>query len=297
MPNNTPAQRKSGSTPLSVLAASQHGVVTYRQLRALGVSESAISRRRDLHRLFPGVYAVGHTALSREGRWLAAVLAAGDGAVLSHESLAALFGLQRWAPREPDVLVPRRHRPIPGVNLRETRTLDPLDVTVFKGIPVTTIPRLFIDLSDSLIAEELTHLIHEAAYLGLLDLKAVRRAMARANGRHNLDVLEQAIEDWLAGSAGTRSRGEVAFRRAIADLGLPRPLTNMKVCGHEVDFHWPDRKLVVEIDGPNHLRPPTRSTDVTRDIDLTAAEWTILRCKTYEIAIAKLRTEVDRNLP
>ncbi|MDA0183896.1 endonuclease domain-containing protein [Solirubrobacter phytolaccae] len=158
-------------------------------------------------------------------------------------------------------------------------------------------PRLLIDLSDSLIAEELTALIHQAAYLHLLDLKALRAAMQRANGHHKLAVLEQAIEAWLDGSAGTRSRGETAFRRALTALGLPRPLTNMKARGIEVDFHWPDRQLIVEIDGPNHNRPPTRVTDRSRDDELAAAGWTILRAPTYELALEKLRTEVDRNIP
>lgn len=266
--------------------------MTNAQLRALGLTRNAVAKRRargDLHRLFPGVYAVGHTALSREGRWLAAVLAAGEGAVLRGESLAAHYGLQKWAPTEPEVLVPRRHRPIEGITLRTTRHLDPRDVTTFRGIPCLTVPRLLIDLSDSLLAEELTALIHQAAYLHLLDLRALQQAMARANGHHNLAVLEQAIEDWLDGSAGTRSQGEVAFRRALTELGFARPRTNMKVEGIEVDFHWPDRQLIVEIDGPNHKRPPTRTTDRSRDDELTAAGWTVVRARTYELALERLR--------
>lgn len=133
----------------------------------------------------------------------------------------------------------------------------------------------------------------EAAYLHLLDLRALQQTIERANGHHKLTVLQQAIEDWLDGSAGTRSRGEVAFRRAVAALGLPRPLTNRKVLGIEVDFHWPDRKLVVEIDGPNHLRPPTRVSDATRDPELEAAGWTVLRARTYERAIERLAQAVQ----
>lgn len=208
--------------------------------------------------------------------------------MLRGESLAAHYGLQTWTPREPEILVPRRHRPILGVCLREARSLDPRDVTTFKGIPCLTVPRLLIDLSDSLIAEELTALIHQAAYLHLLDLPALQQAIQRANGHHNLATLEQAIEDWLDGSAGTRSRGEVAFRRAVAALGLPRPLTNRKVEGIEVDFHWPARKLVLELDGPNHLRPPNRAGDAARDPKLIAAGWTVLRARTFEAAIDRL---------
>ena len=276
------------------LANSQQGLATHAQLRALGWSKSAISRHPLLHRVFPNVYAVGHTALSREAKWLAAVLAAGASAVLSDESLAALYRLQTWAPKEPDVLVPRRHRPIPGIKLRQTRRLDPLDATEYLGIPVLTVPRLLIELTATKIAEELTALIHEAAYRDLLDLDAVRRPMARSNGRQNLDVLDQAIDDWLAGSAGIRSRGEGGFRRAITALGLPAPRTNMKVLGIEVDFHWPDRKLVIEIDGPPHLRSPSRVTDANRDVLLDAAGYTVLRCKTEADAIRRLRARPGR---
>jgi len=162
-------------------------------------------------------------------------------------------------------------------------------VTVVNGIPCTTVPRLFVDLSDELIPEELTHYIHEAAHRGVLDLKAVRRTMARVNGRHNLAVLETAIEDWLDGSAGTRSRGEIAFRRAVTEAGLPRPNTNRKLLGIEVDFHWPELKLVIEIDGPPHKRPPSRLTDAERDLVLTAAGYRLVRCTTTEAALDAIR--------
>lgn len=300
MPNESFRSGPSCTTPLALLAAKQHGVVTVAQLRELGITGSVVAKRRargELHRVFPGVYAVGHTALSREGRWLAGVFAGGEGAALGHKPAAGLLGLERWPPRTPEVLVPRPHRPIPGVNLRVTRSLHPLDVTVVNGIPVTTVPRLLIDLSDVCIAEEVTHYIHEAAHWGMLDLRALDQAKARANGRHNLAVLDAALAAWLDGSAGTRSRGEIAFRRAVGALGLPPPLTNMNVRGHEVDFHWPDRMLVLEIDGRGHLRPPSRVTDPARDRELVAAGWTVLRCKTYEIAVKELRTEVDRSRP
>jgi hypothetical protein len=286
-----PASGDGCAAPLVDLANSQHGVVTHAQLRAR-LTRNGIARRcarGELHRVYPGVFAVGHTALSREGRWLAAVFAAGEGAALCRKCCAALLEIERWPPRTPQVLVPRSHRPIPGVDLYVTRTLDPRDVTTVKGIPCTTVPRLFIDLSDELIAEELTRYIHEAAFQGVLDLKAVRRAMARANGRHSLDVLESAIEDWLDGSAGIRSRGEGAFRRAVAAAGLPRPHTNRKVVGIEVDFHWPELQLVIEIDGPPHSRPPSRLTDAERDAELRAAGYRVIRCKTPEAAIDRLR--------
>ena len=279
------------AAPLAGFAARQHGLVTHAQLRTF-LTRNGIARRcarGELHRVHPGVFAVGHTALSREGRWLAAVLAAGEGAALCRKACAGLLEIERWPPRRPQVLVARRHRPLAGVDLYETRRLDPRDVTVVSGIPVTTVPRMFVDLSDELIPEELTHYIHEAAYRGLLDLDAVRRTMARANGRHRLDVLETAIEDWLGGSAGTRSRGEIAFRRAVSAAGLPRPDTNRRLLGIEVDFQWPELQLVIELDGPNPTRPPTRASDAARDARLTAAGYPVIRAATPETALDALR--------
>jgi len=115
------------AAPLVDLANAQHGVVTHAQLSA-GLTRNGIARRCDrgeLHRLFPGVFAVGHTALSREGRWLAAVFAAGEGAALCRKSCAGLLEIERWPPRVPQVLVPRRHRPIAGASStrRATSTL------------------------------------------------------------------------------------------------------------------------------------------------------------------------------
>ena len=86
--------------------------------------------------------------------------------MLCRKCAAALLRIERWTPPEPEVLVPRWHRPIPGVRLYTTRSLDARDVTVVNGIPCTTVPRLFVDLSDELIPEELTHYIHEAAHRG-----------------------------------------------------------------------------------------------------------------------------------
>ena len=134
------------------LAARQHGLVTLAQLLAAGLDKSAIARRvraGQLHRVYRGVYAVGHAGLSREGRFLAAVLGAGKGAALSHLAAAELWEVRRYRASLIDVVVPTRRR-ADGVRVHETRTLHPRDVTTYKGIPVTTIARTLVDLSDVL---------------------------------------------------------------------------------------------------------------------------------------------------
>ncbi|MDA0142053.1 DUF559 domain-containing protein [Solirubrobacter deserti] len=247
-----------------------------------------------LHRLYRDVYAVGHTALSREARWLAAVFAAGEGAALCRRSAVALLALDRWAPNVPEVLVPRPHRAITGIKLHTARRLDSRDVTTVDGIPVTNVPRVFVDLSDG-SSPRSSRATSTRPFRGILDLGAIRRAMARATGHRHLDVLECAIDDWLAGSAGVRSRGELAFRRAVAAAGLPRPDTNRKFLGVEVDFHWPDLDLVIELDGPGHLRPPSRAEDARRDAHLAGMGYRVVRCRTPEAAIAALADAFRRS--
>ena len=209
-------------------------------------------------------------------------MAAGEGATLSDLSAAVLSRVWRYPEEAIDVTLARRHVPIPGVCLHQRR-LDPLDVVEVDGIRVTTVARTLVDLTDELLAEELTNVIHEAAFRNLFDLEATRRAMARANGRHRLRALEQAIEDYLDGSAGLKSRAERAFLLHVHAAGLPRPRVNVRVEGIEVDFHWPRRRLVVEIDGGHHARPPTRREDERRDAELRSAGWSVMRIRAREI--------------
>jgi predicted transcriptional regulator of viral defense system len=176
------------------IAARQRGLVRTSDLQAVGVSASATSNRTArgmLHRIHRGVYAVGHLALSREAWWLAAVLAVGVGAVLSHLAAAELWGL-REANGRIDVSTPRRRR-VRGVRVHACNRLDPRDVTVLDGIPVTTVARTIVDLAEILTAPQLADVMHEAASRGLLDLGEVEAVAARLTGRHGIRVLEEAL--------------------------------------------------------------------------------------------------------
>jgi hypothetical protein len=174
------------------------------------------------------------------------------------------------------VVSPKR-RQIEGVRVHHCRNLDPRDVTVFRGIPVTTVARTLVDLTDDLCAERLANVIHEAAFRNRFDLAATRAAMERANGRRRLGVLEAALTLHTAGSPGTRSNAEDAFLSMIRAVGTPEPLVNHRVAGLEVDFHWPDLKLVVEIDGHGHRRPRTSLDDKQRDRRLREAGYAVMR--------------------
>ena len=265
---------------LAALAARQHGVARTLHLLDLGLTSSTISKRvarGSLHRRYRGVYAIGHAALSREGEWLAAVFAAGDGAGLGLLAAASLRGLWRYQVPTIDVLTTRQLLPQGCVRFHQTRRVDPRDISDCHGIPTVTVARLCVDLSDVLTKWELASVIHEAAFRGSFSLLATLDAIERANGRHNLAVLHKALAMHRDGSAGTKSRQELKFLIALERARLPEPDVNVRINGVEVDFHWPDLKLAVELDGHGHARPQTRTQDASRAAVLTAAGYEVLR--------------------
>lgn len=268
--------------PTGTICGTPLGLITTAELLATGLTHSAISRRVKrgaLVRRFPGVYSLAPGALSRDAAWMAAVLAV-DG-VLAGLSAAELWRCSRFSTRVSHVLVDHSFRPLDGIAIRRCRRLDPRDVTVHRGLPATTVARTAVDLSDALTPHQLANVLYEAAYRRRFDVAATEAAIARANGRRNLHVVERAIELYLSGSAGTRSFLEDAFLAQVAPL--PEPLVNTALLGFEVDFHWPAQRLVLEVDGPAHLRPASRKRDAGQDAALTAAGYTVLRFNEADI--------------
>jgi|tagenome__1003787_1003787.scaffolds.fasta_scaffold20798008_2 hypothetical protein len=258
---------------IAALAARQHGVVTIAQLLEAGLDHDAVRRRmraQRLHRIHRGVYAVGHPGLSFEGRSLAAVLACGAGSGVGHLTAAEVYRTSRW-PRRAISVVTRTQRRPEGVEVHHCRGLDPRDLTTFKGIPITTVPRMLIDLADTMTAHQLAWVIHEAAFRHLFDLEATRAAVERANGRRGVAALNRAIELHLSGSAGTRSAAEDVYLASLPDADSV--FVNTKL---EVDLRWPDGRIV-EIDGLGHDRPPARREDAERDARLTRAGYRVSR--------------------
>ncbi len=217
---------------------------------------------------------------------MAAVLACGEGAALAHLSSVMLFECSRWPMSEPHVLVPRRHRPIDGIVIHQCVGLDPRDVTVFKGIPTTTVARMLLDLSATHTEYQVAYVINRAAWRHRFDLDATLRARARAKGHPGTGVLARAIELYLAGSAGSRSDLEDQFLELVQ--GFPVPLVNMEFLGYEVDFRWPDHRLAVEVDG-NHTRPNDKRNDAGRDRVLREAGYTVVRFTGPEVPSAHAR--------
>ncbi|MGZ4269809.1 MAG: type IV toxin-antitoxin system AbiEi family antitoxin domain-containing protein [Solirubrobacteraceae bacterium] len=257
------------------LAERQWGVVTRAQLTALGVSERAIEgrvRRGALRRLHRGVYALGHAALRDEGVWLAAVLACGPGAVLSHLAAARLWGMRTSRGDMPVhvSLVAGRSDPA-GVIVHRTRRLSGADVTVERGIRVTTPARTVIDCADTLTYAELRVLADHGVRL---DTAAIRRAQQRAPNRRGAANITRLLGDEIR----TRSALERAFRRLCRDHDLPAPRFNQRVLGHERDAVWPAQRLIAELDGHAfHAPKPAREADYERDAALVAAGWRVVR--------------------
>jgi hypothetical protein len=246
---------------IAALADRQHGVVARRQLLALGVGRRAIEGRLArglLIRLHRGVYAFGHRRLRDEGRWLAAVLAAGPDAVLSHRDAAALHGL-RPPPDAKRVSVssPAHVRAIPGVWVHGRRVLTSDDVAAVAGVPVTSIARTLVDLAPMLTAAQLASVLGETDRRGALDLRAVEAASARVSVRRGQGHrrLRAALDAHVrSGVQLTRSPLEERFLDLVLAAGLPRPLLNARAEGLEVDALWRRQRVVVELDGWAHHR-------------------------------------------
>ena len=270
---------RSPDAVIAVLAARQHGVVARRQLLALGVSADAIALRLAAERLCPihrGVYAVGHPALTAEGRWLGAVLACGDGAALSHRAGAALWAMrQEWR----DLLEVSGARTLtgrPGIIVHRPRRLPEEDCTVLFGIPVTTVSRTLVDLADVVRPRLLQRLLEQAEIMRL-DASPVPIPGRRGAGRLRRALLAHSPVVQL-----TRSELEARFLELCRDAGLPPPRANVVIEGMEVDFCWPDRRLIVETDGwAYHGTRAAFSRDRRRSVELTVAGWTVVRF-TYE---------------
>jgi very-short-patch-repair endonuclease len=255
--------REGGAAPDSILArvaARQHGVVTTAQLAAVGIEKSAVSRRAAvgrLHRVYRGVYAVGHTALASEGRWLAAVLAYGGGAVLSHRSAAELWELLPSRPGPVDVTIPTSNgRTLrPGIRLHRAPSLPVGATTRRNAIAVTTPARTIADLRRVTGTDDQRRALRQAEFLGL-DLGDRGGAQPEP----------------------TRSALERRFLRLCRRHRLPAPEVNVPIGPYEVDFLWQPQRLVVETDGYNaHRGRLAFEADRARDAALTLLGYTVVR--------------------
>ncbi|HEX5610688.1 MAG TPA: type IV toxin-antitoxin system AbiEi family antitoxin domain-containing protein [Solirubrobacterales bacterium] len=266
---------------LADLAERQYGLVTAGQLRRLGFSSSAIGRAcaaRRLHRVHQGIYAVGHAVLSPHARCLAATLACGNGAVLSHESAAWLWGLRANCAATVAITVASRGHSRKGMRVHYVSGLDERERANFERIPVTSVARTLLDLAARASARatrgagwELERAIERAERLGQLDLDDVDEMLARRRGRRGTRVLREGLTIYRD-PAFSRSRAELAFLDLVRGAGLTRPALNTFVAGMEIDAYWEAERFAVEIDGwEAHRTRAAFERDPVRQEDLKLA--------------------------
>ena len=244
-------ERKNDLPTLAGLARRQWGVVTRAQLLEAGLRDRGISdwvRDGRLHRLYRGIYAYGHDQLRVEGRWLAAVMACGPGAVLSHRDAAQLWELRQSNSGLIDVTVPSQNGRVrrTGIRVHRSGRLAPEEVTVGSGIPVTTVARTLLDLADVLAPQALRRAVTEAEYRDRFDLASLIAVVEHNPGRRGRKLMTAALEGRLH---RTRSPLEDRFLAFKARWGVEEPESNVWVDGYEVDFLWRRVGLAVELDG------------------------------------------------
>jgi very-short-patch-repair endonuclease len=271
------------------IAARQQRVVARYQLLAAGLSAGKIRRmveKRQLFELHRGVYVVGTPDPGPLGRLMAAVLACGDGAVLSHRTAAVHHGLLRQKAGPVDVTVPRRRGASkrPGIRLHTSPSLLPLDTTRRHGIPCTTVERTLIDLAKS-NQKDLNRAVEQAFVKKLIGRTRMATALERAGGRPGTQQLHRELAGLLPQLPFTRSELERRFLKLVEMASLPRPIVNRHRATHRVDFLWPEAKLVVETDGRGvHDNPHVFEEDRRRDLDLELAGLHVIRLSWRQIA-------------
>lgn len=284
--------------PIEALAAGQHGVVTRRQLLDAGLSAGAIQRRVRRGRLRPehrGVYLVGPVQSPR-ARPLAAVLAAGPGAVVSHGSAASLWEVRPApGPNHPvDLTVPGGGRhPRPGIRFHRAVPITDAERTVLQGIPITAPGRTLVDLAGVAGSRELERAVALAERRRLVTLRELAALVVRHAGRPGIPALRSLL-DAEGGPRLTRSELEARLLELIREARLPMPETNVAVGPYELDFFWPAEGIAIETDGyRHHSSRPRFEGDRHKDIYLAARGITVIRLSWKQVVKRRTATVVE----
>ncbi|HET9675950.1 MAG TPA: type IV toxin-antitoxin system AbiEi family antitoxin domain-containing protein [Solirubrobacterales bacterium] len=270
---------------MSELARRQHGVVSRTQLIELGLGEDAIEHRLThgrLHRLHPGVYAVGHRGVSREGWWMAAVLASGPDALLSHHTAAALWGLRGYSGGAIHVIVPKRSTSSKRIR-RHFSHVPPDEREVREEIPVTSVHRTIFDMAPTVSVDEVISMLREAEYRNLWDRLSLWDLLDRYPAKRGSRKVRVALERLKEEPEGRRRKGlEERFAPFLRRHHLPLPrfndwilLGDKRYC---VDCHWPGTNQIVELDGwQGHGTRSAFRSDRGRDRKLRVAGYAVTR--------------------
>lgn len=260
---------------LANLAARQQGVVALWQLESLGFKRGAVTRRvrkHQLHRRYRGVYMVGHTRISVNGQWMAAVLACGPDAVLSHGDAAALWDLRPVPGGVIHVTAPGKHSHR-GVRCHTTSVpLAPQDRMRIDGIPVTSLSRTLLDIAGVLSHQRLRSTVEAAQRRGVLNVRDVTELLARCSGHRGSGKLRAVLAELHDEAPWAQSEAELRMLELIREADLSEPQCNVIVEGVLVDFYWPQFRLVVEVDGYGYHRSKRSfEDDRRRDVKLAVA--------------------------
>jgi very-short-patch-repair endonuclease len=275
------AVNATGDVAIAAVAAEQRGVVSHAQMKAAGLGRGAMAHRvanGRLHRLHRGVYLVGHAAPAPLARETGALLACGPGAVLSHRTAAGLWGLMPPSSGLVDVTVPGRDcGSRAGVRVHKAGEVLEENVGRRERLPVTAPALTVLDMARTLDADALERCVNEALVLKLVDHPELRSLAERFKRRTGSAALRRLL-DRLEGPNLTRSEAEQRFLSLLVSAKLPRPSTNAKVGGFEVDFLWRRQRLVVEVDGfAFHSSRTAFERDRARDAELQAGGFRVVR--------------------
>jgi very-short-patch-repair endonuclease len=262
-------------------ATRQHGVISFWQLVEAGFGRGTIAHWlrtgyfRPIHR---GVYAVGHSRLTREGRWMAAVLASGRGAVLSHRSTAALLAVRPTSSPRIEVTIPASGRRGPkAITVHVVRRLHADEWETVDGIPATTVARTLFDCAEVLPFWQLERAFEQAERLQLFDLVALQAVCERNPGRRALRAVNRLLQA-LRQPPASRSELERLFLDFCRAFGLPEPAFNVVIAGYEVDAWFVGTKVIVELDSYGyHSSRSAFENDRAKDIDLKLEQFEVIR--------------------
>jgi hypothetical protein len=273
---------------LAVIRAATHCVITFDELRELGLSADEIEYRASvgrLHRKFTKVYAVGRPDLPLDGVFLAAVRACGPRAKLSNLSALRKYDLRGGGTYRIDVTAPRSIKPKPGIRLHRTRSLDALDTTEVDDIPITTVAQTLLDVAAPTHRIDMGKLLHRAIVQDLFDATAIWEVLARQPNHSGARRLDRALREEVP---CTRSGLEDATLALFASFSVSQPECNAWISDGdklvEVDFLWRQHRLIVEVDGSRYHRSRwRRRQDAAKTAALRAQGWTVHRFSDTEI--------------
>jgi very-short-patch-repair endonuclease len=308
------SNRARPATAVSSLAARQHGVVSRKQMRELGLSDDVIDGWADagrIQRMFRSVYAVGRPDLNERGRLLAATLACGRGAVISHRSAAYLLRIGARSPRVIDVIPPRQSgRAIDGIKPHRVSCPARPEWGYVDGIPCTSPARTIVDLAGTYGEDGLRETVERAATERKLDLAAIDAILATGPRRRGVPCLRRVLDTWrpvaeTAKYATVRSLFEAKLLPLVAAAGLrlPRPNARVRIAERilEVDLLWDRERFVVEADSRRHHGIEVAfERDRRRDRELIAVHYGVLRVTWREVeeeadaVFAAIRGELHR---